>query len=587
MRKKAVKKNKASVVKLSVKTKSNKTISNKLELLEKIRWMTMVIQDSNDAIIFQDLNGNILAWNHGAEKIYGHSEVEALSMNIAETIPIEYQEEARKFITSLKNGELVLPLEAKRKTKYGKIVDMLITHTKLITDKGMLAGIVTTGRDITERKQSEAGLREKFRELEYLREGQIALSERMRGEQNIFRLGQIILRHLVPFTNAQVGAFYLVSSEKKLKRICGHAFRKTEGIEKNIEFGEGLIGQAASEKRSLLIKNVPENYFNKIHSDLGEMSPKSLLIFPIIYENEVNGVIELGSFYSFSEYQRAFLDHVSESIGIAINSSIVHKKVQNLLERFKALNAELQAQQAELKVANKELESAVNVRDEFMSIAGHELKTPLTFLKLQSEIRKRNLEKENITAFTNEKLLKMFDSDHKQIERITRLIDDMIDVSRISSGKLSMNLEEFDICPLVYEVVERHHEQLIFSGNKIEISSVESVYGRWDKFRLEQVITNLLTNAIRYGPGKIIKIKIGIEQNEAVIVILDQGIGIAEENLARIFLKFERVTGMEVGGLGLGLYIVAQIIEAHHGSIKVESQLGQGSSFTIKLPLTL
>ncbi|HLE13090.1 MAG: hypothetical protein A2504_12395 [Bdellovibrionales bacterium RIFOXYD12_FULL_39_22] len=258
-----------------------------------------------------------------------------------------------------------------------------------------------------------------------------------------------------------------------------------------------------------------------------------------------------------------------------------------LLERFKALNAELQAQQVELKVANKELESAVNVRDEFMSIAGHELKTPLTFLKLQSEIRKRNLEKENITAFTKEKLLKMFDSDHKQIERITRLIDDMLDVSRISSGKLSMNLEEFDICPLVYEVVERHHEQLIFAGNEIEISSVKSVNGRWDKFRIEQVITNLLTNAIRYGPGKIIKIKIGIEQNEAVVVILDQGIGIAEENLARIFLKFERVTGMEVGGLGLGLYIVAQIIEAHHGSIKVESQLGQGSSFTIKLPLTL
>jgi two-component system CheB/CheR fusion protein len=150
--------------------------------------MATVIQDSNDAITFQDLEGNILAWNRGAETMYGYSEAEALSKNIVDTVPPEYQEEARGFLASLKRGELLPNLETKRKHKDGRIIDVWLINTKLTDEKGKLTGIATTERDITERKQSEASLREKFRELDYLREGQIALSERMRGEQIISRL---------------------------------------------------------------------------------------------------------------------------------------------------------------------------------------------------------------------------------------------------------------------------------------------------------------------------------------------------------------------------------------------------------------
>ena len=146
--------------------------------LEKNRRMATVIQDSNDAITFQDLDGNILAWNQGAEIMYGYSEAEALRMNIVDTVPKEYQEEARQFLASLKRGELVPNLETKRKHKDGRIIDVWLINTKLTDDKGKLTGIATTERDITQRKQSEVSLKEKFRELDYLREGQIALSER-------------------------------------------------------------------------------------------------------------------------------------------------------------------------------------------------------------------------------------------------------------------------------------------------------------------------------------------------------------------------------------------------------------------------
>src|ERR1700692_4075882 len=136
-----------------------------MSALEKFRRMATVIQDSNDAITFQDLEGNILAWNRGAEIMYGYSEAEALSKNIVDTVPTEYQEEARGFLTALKRGELPPNLEKKRNKKDGRIIDVWLTNTKLTDDKGVLTGIATTERDITGRNHAEASIRDKAREL--------------------------------------------------------------------------------------------------------------------------------------------------------------------------------------------------------------------------------------------------------------------------------------------------------------------------------------------------------------------------------------------------------------------------------------
>ena len=175
---------------------------------ERLRRMATIIQDSNDAITIQDLEGRILAWNRGAERIYGYSESEALQMNIVDTVPESHRSEALNFIAALKGGEVVPVLETKRKTKDGHIIDVWLTNTKLVDDGGKLTGVATTGRDITERKHAEASLRDKARELEFLRGGQITLSDKMRGEQDVSRLGQSVLSHLAPFLNAQMGAFY-------------------------------------------------------------------------------------------------------------------------------------------------------------------------------------------------------------------------------------------------------------------------------------------------------------------------------------------------------------------------------------------
>jgi signal transduction histidine kinase len=234
----------------------------------------------------------------------------------------------------------------------------------------------------------------------------------------------------------------------------------------------------------------------------------------------------------------------------------------------------------------EELKTAVKMRDEFLSIASHELKTPLTSLKLQTQIRLRSLSRGDESAFVKEKLRKMFENDTRQIERLSRLIDDMLDISRISTGRLTLQLEEFDLCDLVKDVIDRYRSQFEEARCHISVQSCEAVHGVWDRFRLEQVIANLLTNTLKYGAGKPGFIFVSQEGSFAKLIFQDQGIGIAKENHERIFQRFERaISANEISGLGLGLYIVRQIVEMHGGSIQVESEVGEGATFIVKLPI--
>ncbi|MBC7753465.1 MAG: PAS domain S-box protein [Moraxellaceae bacterium] len=560
---------------------TERDISERMGALEKFRRMATVIQDSNDAITFQDLEGNILAWNRGAEQIYGYSEAEALTKNIVDTVPVEYQEEARGFLASLKRGDLVSNLETKRKTKDGRIVDVWLTNTKLTDEKGKLTGIATTERDITERKQSEASLREKFRELDYLREGQIALSERMRGEQIISRLGQSILSHLVPFTNAQVGAFYVVSDEKKLQRVSGYALAETEISEKLIKFGEGLVGQVALDKRALLIEDVPAHYFNKIESALGEMVPKSLLICPILYENEVTGVIELGSLRPFTEHQRAFLSHVSENIGIAINTSDVRKKVQKQ-------NEVLNKAQVLLEERATEVQRASQYKTEFLANMSHELRTPLNSSLILAKLLMNNSQ-ENLT----EEQISFATSIYSSGNDLLNLINDILDLSKVEAGKLDIRVEKVVILKVIEGLKQTfqssaQEKKLIFEVSQ-EADMPQSFLT--DRQRLDQILKNLISNALKFTEKGSVKVRLYRHSTVAIAFeVSDSGIGIPKEQQAIIFEAFRQADGTtnrKYGGTGLGLSISRNLAKLLGGSIEVESAAGKGSCFTLVLPEAL
>jgi PAS domain S-box-containing protein len=233
-----------------------------------------------------------------------------------------------------------------------------------------------------------------------------------------------------------------------------------------------------------------------------------------------------------------------------------------------------------------ELSRAVQARDEFLSIASHELKTPLTSLKLQIQLLIGHIRKGTWSAIPSDRLFKMAELSDSQISRLARLTDNLLDVSKISIGRFELNKEELDLCQVAKEVVDRLASQIATANSTVEMDcSAVAPRCHADRLRIEQVITNLLTNATRYAPGTLISIRVWGEARQVRLSIQDRGPGISVEDQKRIFSRFERAGSTQAGGLGLGLYISRQLIEAHGGSIRVESELGKGARFIIELPV--
>lgn len=230
------------------------------------------------------------------------------------------------------------------------------------------------------------------------------------------------------------------------------------------------------------------------------------------------------------------------------------------------------------------LEDTVKSRDEFLSIVSHELKTPLTTMKFQIQLSLRTLVGIHpIDEEKKDKLQSMLLQTDKSIIRINRLVDDMLDISRISTGKLALQPEVFDLDETIAEVVERLSPLL----GDIIFTTEKSVKGSWDKFRIEQVITNLLTNAAKYGNKKPIFANLAKSKGYAKISIKDSGRGIAKEDHEKIFLRFQRIKATDqISGLGIGLYIVKEIVLMHKGTIEVKSALNEGAEFIVRIPLS-
>src|SRR5690606_21780160 len=228
------------------------------------------------------------------------------------------------------------------------------------------------------------------------------------------------------------------------------------------------------------------------------------------------------------------------------------------------------------------LEESLRARDEFISIASHELKTPLTSLKLRAQLSKRKLQRQRAT----EKDVIEFSTEiEKQVDRLERLVNDILDISRIRTGNFSLQPENFDLCNLIEEIILRmapqfsspDRVQLITHNPKIEVF--------WDKLRIDQIITNLLTNAQKYGQNSPVTISVQENNGEVLFSVKDEGMGIDPKFREAIFNRFERagISPNEISGLGLGLYITYKIVSAHRGKIWVDSELGKGSTFFIKI----
>jgi PAS domain S-box-containing protein len=241
----------------------------------------------------------------------------------------------------------------------------------------------------------------------------------------------------------------------------------------------------------------------------------------------------------------------------------------------------------ERKQLEVDLRRAVRVRDEFLSIASHELRTPLTSLKLRAERLYQRASTAAGTAGPDDgRLARDAEATLTQVNHLVRMVDVLLDVSLISEGRLALDRDDLEVGPLVAAVADRMKEPASTAGSPLRIEVRGAASARWDRFRIEQVVTNLLSNAIKYGAGKPVDILVDRNDGTARIVVTDRGPGIEAEHHARLFERFARFAPTRhYGGFGLGLWIARVIVEAHGGTIGVDSRAGEGASFFVTLPL--
>jgi signal transduction histidine kinase len=298
--------------------------------------------------------------------------------------------------------------------------------------------------------------------------------------------------------------------------------------------------------------------------------------------------------YAFTGYESGAVDFLHKPLDThAVKSKVsvfveLYRQKEAIKEQVSALEQSRREQEIllqQLQATRGELEQAVRMRDDFMSIVAHEVRTPLNGLILETQLRKMHLARDNAAAFSLDKMRAMVERDERQIKSLIRLIEDMLDVSRIRTGKLSIRPKPFNLTALVQNLLHNFQPQFAAAECTLSCTAEPVVEGQWDEFRIEQVVSNLLTNALRYGGKNPIDVRVYSTPEHACIEVQDRGIGISEENQKRIFQQFERVSSKAASaGLGLGLFISEQIVSAHGGTISVNSRLNEGALFRVCLP---
>lgn len=345
------------------------------------------------------------------------------------------------------------------------------------------------------------------------------------------------------------------SALAELSRINPFDPRTPNGIHDSMQTGKAVRISPVTD-RELRSTVVSDEHF-RLSKNVGV---EHVMMVPITDRARMVGLI---AFFQgpgergFDFEDQLFAEELGRRAGLAIDNALLYERAQR----------------------------AILARDEFLSIASHELKTPVTSLKLQVQITRRNVKPELNQAPSPEKLVRFLDIANAQIDRLTRLIEDLLDVSRIQAGKITFDFERVDLGELVREVAARYADPLREAGCELTLEIQPGVIAEVDKGRFEQVLVNLISNSIKYAAGKPLKIALVEREKFVELSVADQGPGIPPERLTKVFERFERaVSSRNISGLGLGLFITREIVRAHGGSVRVTSEVGKGATFYVQLP---
>jgi signal transduction histidine kinase/HAMP domain-containing protein/CheY-like chemotaxis protein len=463
-----------------------------------------------------------------------------------------------------------------------------------------------------------SNLRETTRAKDWLESNLTRLAGLMQGHRDLVEVADLILRELTPLVNAQYGAFFLADTEvggdwpgrpagrkRGLALIAGYGLQDGDTAASEA-LAQGLVWQAAREKKRLLLENIPPDYI-KISSGLGQASPASIVIIPIMFEDTLLGIIELASFSRFSDVHLAFFDQFVTTIGVALNTILANARTemllaesQNLAQQLQERSDELQRQQAELQHSNDELAekaallaSSSQYKSEFLANMSHELRTPLSsmliYARLLADNARHNLSQEEVTFAT---------SIHRSGSDLLQLINDILDLSKVEAGRLDIRPKKLPMITLLDYVNATSRPIALDRGLEFEVYVAEDAPAELfsDEQRLQQILRNLLSNAIKFTPQGRVTLRVECAGAETArdlgetiaFTVEDTGIGIAREKLGTIFEAFEQAHGggsHKYGGTGLGLSISRELATLLGGRITAESEPGVGSSFTLYVPV--
>ena len=536
---------------------------------------------------------------------------------------------------AIAGGDLETPIEVERKDEIGKL-----------------------SISVSEMQKALKRSRDESADQNWLKTGIVRLNDVMLGETELASLGNNVITEIATYLDAKVGAFYLTEdreNEPVLSLLGSYAYTKRKNLSNTFRLGEGLVGQSAREKKQILVSNVPEDHI-KVVSGLGESSPRFISVIPFIYENQVTGVVEIGFLGQPTDLQLAYLDQAMPAIAINFETVQGREKLAKALSKAQTLTEELEAQQEELRAANEELEEqtqaleeseqklkaqqeelevaneelteknesleqqkreiektrkameekaeelaiAGKYKSEFLANMSHELRTPLNSLLLLSSILSDNKEG-NLT----EDQLESTRVIHQSGNDLLSLINEILDLAKIESGKMDLQPEEILIQDLAGNITANFQHMIDDKGLRLAIHISENAPAdiHVDRKRVEQIIKNLLSNAVKFTEkggvtveftrpaGDVDLSRSGLDRKNAIaIAVKDTGIGISPKDQKIVFEAFQQAEGgtaRQYGGTGLGLSISRELARLLGGEIQMESEVGKGSMFTLYLPIDI
>ncbi|WP_333862876.1 PAS domain S-box protein [Sphingobacterium sp.] len=510
-----------------------------IESRERQARLAAIVNTSDDAIVSKNLQGIITSWNHAASIMFGYTEAEALDKHISLIIPPERLQEEELIINKIKNSERIAHFETMRLRKDGKQISVSLSISPIIDETGKIIGASKIARDISRQKEFDEKLQRYTSHVETLNTMSKLVSESLEINE--------ILQRVIDASSKIIGAGFGIFSYQSRDSTQEH----------QLQFA--YAGQIEDFEKSFRT-TVADDFLNSLDLDLkdlagGGMNIESFLSIPVISKSgDVVGQLVFGH----KDENRFNEDHEKLLVGIA---TLANTALENatLYEEIRSLNAK---------------------KDEFIGLASHELKTPITSLKgFLQFINMRMVEGDSNKVIINKAL--------QQTNRLSSLVGDMLDVARIETGHLPLSRSSFDVVEMVKEAVEQI--QYAASSHLITFHSEKPTYTIFgDRQRLEQVVINLLNNAIKYSPeANLVKVSVLEQESCCVLQVQDFGMGISPEQQGHIFSRFYRAADISsnISGFGIGLYISKDIVDQHNGELSVQSEIGKGAIFRVKIPL--